>query len=71
MSAAARQRLHLERRRNGLRVCHVLVHEVGIVAMLQAEGLLASDGRARLDEALSKWLYAAMTRHEQEHWPVP
>ena len=61
-----RQRLHVERRRNGLVVLPVVAFEVGIVEMLEADGFLprcCEHSREAIAEALSRWLHEAVTRH--------
>ena len=64
-AAAQRQKLYRLRRNDGLRVCHVLIHEVDTVAMLLAEGLIASDEPSprELDAALSHWIYGRVTHN--------
>jgi hypothetical protein len=61
-----RQRRYAARQRDGLIICKALVHEVGIAAMLRDLDFLSTDSPTRdeLDAALSRFLYATMTRHE-------
>jgi hypothetical protein len=71
MTAAARQRLHAERKRNGLRVYPVLADEIMVTAVLLELELLTSQDPtpAEVADALSKWVYAEMTRQQTRLWP--
>jgi hypothetical protein len=66
-----RQQRYLERQRNGLIVLPVVCVEIGATQMVLDAGFLASDDptRQELADALAKWVYQMMTRHEQETWP--
>jgi hypothetical protein len=71
VSAAARQRLYLERRAQDLCIVPTLAPKTRIIEMLRATGFLATDEptREQLAEAFSKWAFAHLTRQEQELWP--
>jgi hypothetical protein len=68
MTAAARQRLYVERQKNGLVVVPVVAVELDVIDVLKAEGFLDEDNPSRpeLATALSKWLFT-VTRQRQ--WP--
>ena len=70
-----RQKLYVERQKNGLAVLPVVVFEVGIVEMLEIDGYLSAccdHTRHEEAEALSKWLHATMmTRHNMASDPPP
>jgi hypothetical protein len=70
ITPAERQKLYAERQQNGLIVLPVVVVELDVIDHLQAQGFLETDmpSRAQLAEALSKWLYREMTRHNKARW---
>jgi hypothetical protein len=70
VSGAARQRLHVERRREGLTVLSVVVDEITVHEVLAAEGFVdpIEPDRQVLADALSKWIFAEMTRHAARLW---
>ena len=70
-AGAARQRLLVERKKNGLCCRRVVVHEVLTNAVLCALGYLPSDDPTpeAADKALSKWTHALLTRQHKKLWP--
>jgi hypothetical protein len=70
-SAAARQRLYLQRRAQDLCILPTLAPKTRITEVLLATGFLVTDEptREQLAEAFSRWCFERMTRQEQELWP--
>ena len=70
-NGAARQRLHAQRKANGLVVLPLLCPEVDMTEMLLDLGFLANPdpSRQELSEAASRWAYAVLTRHVSTRWP--
>jgi hypothetical protein len=63
-NGAARQRLHAERKKNGIICVKCVCVEQDVIAVLRVGGFLDTDEptRAQLSAALSKWTYHEMTR---------
>ena len=69
-----RQRLYVERQKNGLRVIPVLGFQVGIVQMLEDDAVLprcCDHTDKAVATALPKWLHEAVTRHNTARYGLP
>ena len=64
-NASARQQLYTERQKNGLIVIPCVCVELDVIDVLQSQGFLDTyePTRRELSDALSKFVYRAMTRH--------